>query len=248
MKYDPQKHHRRSIRLRHHDYSASGAYFITMVTYHRDCLFGDIVNGEMQLSHLGQVAEEHWRLIPAHFPHMELGAYVVMTNHVHGIIVIHENRMATNSSPSVGARHASPLSPNGVKPGSIGAIVGSYKSSVTKRIGRECNVSGIWQRNYGACPECPSGCIEGNTLSAMRQNTTGFTSTSNPTSPTGARMMSIRKTHIAIQETQTIPHHSIVEATWIVCIPIPSRDWGRGEAASPPTHRLAGVIPKTQGS
>ena len=148
MNYNPQKHHRRSIRLPHYDYSAAGAYFITMVTYQRDPLFGNIVNGEMQLSPIGRIAEEHWRLIPAHFPHVELGAYVVMPNHVHGIIVINENGMATNSSPSVRARHASPLSPNGVKPGSIGAIVGSYKSAVTKRIGRECNVTGIWQRNY----------------------------------------------------------------------------------------------------
>ena len=97
---------------------------------------------------MGQIAEEDWRLIPAHFPHAELGAYVVMPNHVHGIIIIHENGMAANSPPSVGARHASPLPPHGVKPKSIGAIVGSYKSAVTKHIGRELNVSGIWQRNY----------------------------------------------------------------------------------------------------
>jgi putative transposase len=189
MKYEPQKpfdyaqdrHHRRSIRLPGHDYSGPGAYFITMVTYRRDCLFGNIVNGEMQLSPIGQIAEGHWRLIPAHFPHVELGTYAVIPNHVHGIIIIHENGMATKSSPSVGARHASPLSPNGVKPGSIGAIVGSYKSAVTKRIGRECNVTGIWQRNYGACPECPSGRIEGSTSSGTMQNTIGFISISSPT-------------------------------------------------------------------
>ena len=52
---------------------------------------------------MGQIAEEHWRLIPEHFPHAELGAYVVMPNHVHGIIIIHENGLATNSSPAVGA-------------------------------------------------------------------------------------------------------------------------------------------------
>ena len=102
----------------------------------------------MHLSLMGQIAEQNWCAIPEHFPHAELGAYVVMPNHVHGIIIIHENRMATNSSPSVGARHASPLPPHGVKPQSIGAIVGSYKSSVTKRIGRELQTSGIWQRNY----------------------------------------------------------------------------------------------------
>jgi len=148
MKFNPQIHHRRSIRLPDYDYCQPGAYFITLVTYQRDCLFGNIVSVDMQLSPMGQIADEHWRAIPEHFPHVELGAYVVMPNHVHGIIIIRENGMAAKSLPSAGARHASPLRPNGVKPRSIGAIVGSYKSAVTKRIGRECNVTGVWQRNY----------------------------------------------------------------------------------------------------
>jgi REP element-mobilizing transposase RayT len=149
MKFDPQKHHRRSIRLKGYDYTQVGAYFITIVTCQRDLLFGKIVNEEMQLSDYGRIADECWRAIPDHFPNVELGAHVVMPNHVHGIIVIHdENGVATNSSPPVGASHASPLPAHGVKPKSIGAIVGSYKSAVTKRIGREFNTTGIWQRNY----------------------------------------------------------------------------------------------------
>jgi putative transposase len=143
MKFDPQIHHRRSIRLSDYDYSQPGAYFITIVTRGRECLFGEIKDGEMQLSGMGQIAEEAWRAIPEHFPQVELGTYVVMPNHVHGIIII--RGMATNSSPSVGARHASPLPPHGVKPKSIGAMVGSFKSAVTKRIGRELHT---WQRNY----------------------------------------------------------------------------------------------------
>jgi REP element-mobilizing transposase RayT len=166
MKFDPQKHHRKSIRLPDYDYSQPGAYFITVVTYQRVCLFGEIVDSEMRLSAMGQITEEHWRLIPEHFPHVELGAYVVMPNHVHGIIVIrtHENGMATNSSPSVGASHwdaptqwIAPIpnarTINGPKRGSIGAIIGAYKMSVTRRIQKD--VSGlavsppnIWQRNY----------------------------------------------------------------------------------------------------
>jgi REP element-mobilizing transposase RayT len=125
MKFNPQKHHRRSIRLKGYDYSQSGAYFITIVTYQRDFLFGKIVNKEMQLSDYGRIADECWRAIPDHFPKVELGAHVV-----------------------VGARHVSPLPPHGVKPKSIGAIVGSFKSAVTRRIGREHNTTGIWQRNY----------------------------------------------------------------------------------------------------
>ena len=101
----------------------------------------------MQRNELGRIANECWRAIPDHFPNVELGAYVVMPNHVHGIIVINENRMETNSSPSVGTMHTS-LRAHGTKPKSIGAIVGSFKSAVTRRIGRELNATGIWQRNY----------------------------------------------------------------------------------------------------
>jgi putative transposase len=147
MKFDPQKHHRRSIRIKEFDYAQPGGYFVTIVTYQRDYIFGNIVNEEIQLNAFGKIADECWRAIPDHFRNVELGAYIVMPNHVHGIIVINETGMATNSSPFVGARHASPL-PRGVKPHSIGAIVGSFKSAVTKRIGRELNATGIWQRNY----------------------------------------------------------------------------------------------------
>jgi putative transposase len=84
MKFDPQKHHRRSIRLKEYDYTQPGGYFITIVTYQRDCLFGKITNEEMQLNTHGQIVDECWRAIPEHFPNVELGAYIVMPNHVHG--------------------------------------------------------------------------------------------------------------------------------------------------------------------
>jgi putative transposase len=137
-KLDPQNRHRRSIRLPEYDYTQTGAYFVTVVTYGRDCLFGAVVDGEMQLNDFGKITDKCWRAIPEHFPSVELGAYVIMPNHVHGIIII----------SAVGARHASPLPPNGPAPHSLGAIVGSFKSAVTKRIGREYNAIGIWQRNY----------------------------------------------------------------------------------------------------
>jgi putative transposase len=150
-KFDPEIHHRRSIRLKGYDYAQEGAYYVTIVTWRREFLFGEVVKQEMRLSQHGKIVDECWRSIPEHFPHVELGAYVIMPNHVHGIIVINhmdENRIATNTSQSVGARHASPLRPRGVSPDSLGAIVGSFKSAVTKRIGRELNETGIWQRNY----------------------------------------------------------------------------------------------------
>jgi putative transposase len=148
--YAQDRHHRRSIRLPDYDYSQPGAYFITIVTRGRECLFGEIRDNEMHLNDYGRITDECWRAIAEHFPNTEIGTYAILPNHVHGIIVIYanENRMATNSSPSVGARHASALPPHGVKPKSIGAIVGSFKSAVTKRIGRELNATGIWQRNY----------------------------------------------------------------------------------------------------
>jgi REP element-mobilizing transposase RayT len=145
FKFDLQKLHRRSIRLKGYDYSQAGAYFVTLVAYQRDCLFGEIRDAKMVLNDLGTIADECWRAIPDHFQLVELGAHVIMPNHVHGIIII-------NDSDVVGAQHAAPLpvpqSSPYVKPGSLGAIVRSYKSAVTRRIGRELNATGIWQRNY----------------------------------------------------------------------------------------------------
>lgn len=152
MRFDPSKHHRRSIRLKEFDYAQPGAYFITIVTCQRECLFGEIVNEGMVLNEFGKIADDCWSVIPEHFPNVELGVYVVMPKHVHGIIVITDGRGTAKSFSSVGARHVSPLqkpsTPHGFKRGSVGAIVASFKSAVTRRIGREHNAAGIWQRNY----------------------------------------------------------------------------------------------------
>ena len=83
-------HHRRSVRLPDYNYTGPGAYFVTIVTQDRACLFGHIDGGEMQLSPQALIVDECSRLIPDHFPNAELGAYVVMPNHVHGIIVLHD--------------------------------------------------------------------------------------------------------------------------------------------------------------
>src|ERR1700690_1572177 len=91
MKLEQNQHHRRSIRLKGYDYTTPGGYFITLVTQGRVCLFGEIVDGGMQYSEKGQIAYECWRAIPDHFPKTELGAFVIMPNHVHGIIILHED-------------------------------------------------------------------------------------------------------------------------------------------------------------
>ncbi|MCP9469504.1 MAG: hypothetical protein NNA31_05825 [Nitrospira sp.] len=88
MKYDPEKHHRRSIRLKGYDYSQDGAYFVTICTHNRVCLFGEVVDGELRLNELGEIVAWTWRDLPNHVPNVELDAFVVMPNHVHGIVVI----------------------------------------------------------------------------------------------------------------------------------------------------------------
>ena len=88
MPYDPNRHHRRSIRLKGYDYSQAGAYFITICTQDRACLFGKVVNGEMQLNDAGRMVLAEWNMLPERFPHVVLDAFVVMPNHVHGIVVI----------------------------------------------------------------------------------------------------------------------------------------------------------------
>ena len=137
---------RRSIRLRGFDYASPGAYFVTIVTQGRSTVFGEILDGEMRLSPWGHIAEECWRALPDHFPHAALGAFVVMPNHVHGIIVLHERA----DVPSVGATHwVAPTKPRGPQRGSIGAIVGAYKMAVTRRIAEEFGEGMVvWQRNY----------------------------------------------------------------------------------------------------
>ena len=155
-KFDPKKHHRRSIRLQGYDYSQAGAYYVTIVTYHRDCLFGEIVKEEMILNDFGKIADECWRAISDHFQFVELGAHVIMPNHAHGIIVIRYDKSRSTTATIDDGRRPAMLRPYNdntthkinVTPGSLGAIVRSFKSAVSYRIHKEHNATGIWQRNY----------------------------------------------------------------------------------------------------
>lgn len=165
-KFDPQKpfdesqgrHHRKSIRLQGYDYAQAGAYFVTIVTYRRDPLFGKIENGIMALNDFGKIADECWLAIPEHFPFVELGVHVIMPNHGHGVIVIVADESASQLvMTDDDGRGAAILRPYAnipdnhkinVKPGSLDAIVRSYKSAVSYRIHKEHNATGIWQRNY----------------------------------------------------------------------------------------------------
>lgn len=103
MKFDPQKHHRRSIRLRGYDYAGPGAYFVTICTHQRECLFGEVVGGEMQLNENGRVSMECWHWLFRQYPYIISDAWVIMPNHLHGIIVItndcrDDSRIAYNAN------------------------------------------------------------------------------------------------------------------------------------------------------
>ena len=134
---------RRSIRLPGYDYTQVGAYFVTICTHNRMPLFGDVVDEEMRSNESGQIAEKVWREIPDHFDKVVIDAFVVMPNHIHGIIVIVDDH--------VGARHASPLHrARQPSKGTLGTIVGSYKSAVSKQVNEHRGTTGVpvWQRNY----------------------------------------------------------------------------------------------------
>lgn len=88
-KYNPHIHHRRSIRLKGYDYSQAGLYFITICCQDRICRFGNLVNGEMVLNEFGIIAYNEWLKTPEIRPNVELGAFIIMPNHMHGIIRLH---------------------------------------------------------------------------------------------------------------------------------------------------------------
>ena len=99
MKFDPQKHNRRSIRLKNYDYASEGAYYVTVVTQGRECLFGEIVDAKMYLSNYGEIVQKWWDNIPHHFPNVETGAFVIMPNHIHGIVFVTQERRGEVVSP-----------------------------------------------------------------------------------------------------------------------------------------------------
>ena len=87
-KFDPEKHHRRSIRLPHYDYAQAGAYFVTLCVQDKACLLGQIRDGETQLNDAGQMVARWWDELNRKFPGVRTDAVVIMPNHVHGILVI----------------------------------------------------------------------------------------------------------------------------------------------------------------
>jgi len=157
MKFDPQKHHRRSIRLKGFDYTQSGAYYITIVAHQREHLFGEVVNGEMKLNKFGLVAKQQWEKLAKRFKRVELVVFVIMPNHMHGIIFIADEHgdTAVGANPNPLLFRRNPANSNIEKfgkpvAGSIPTIVRSYKSAVALRINLMRGTKGlpVWRGNY----------------------------------------------------------------------------------------------------
>ena len=147
MTYNQDIHHRRSIRLKGYDYSQAGAYFVTVCAHGRECLFGEIVGCEMLVNEFGRIVEAEWTRTTEIRKEIELGEYVVMPNHFHGIVVITYEMTGT-----VGAYGHTPLHNTLFRSPSktIGAMVRGFKSSVTIHINkiRQTPRHPVWQRNF----------------------------------------------------------------------------------------------------
>ena len=143
MKYNPDVHHRRSIRLQGYDYSRAGAYFVTICTQNRACLFGNIVDGKMALNDAGRIAADEWTKTALIRDEIQLDEWVVMPNHFHGIVIF---------STPVGAIHESPLRMTVTQRRNMALpkLIGRFKMLSAKRINelRQTPGAKLWQRNY----------------------------------------------------------------------------------------------------
>ncbi len=145
---------RRSIRLRDYDYTSEGMYFITLCAHLRACAFAQVDDARAHLSEIGRIIEEEWYRTAELRPYVLLDAFIIMPNHVHGVIMIIDEDRA--SALLVGAQRAVPLPPPNprsfgqMKPRSLPAIVRAFKSATTRRTNELRGTPGIplWQRNY----------------------------------------------------------------------------------------------------
>jgi putative transposase len=140
---DQKSHLRRPLRLKDYDYRQEGAYFITICIHNRKCILGEIIGYEVRLNNWGKVVESEWLQTAILRPYVTLDAYVVMPNHFHAIFYLYLDRATQRVAPTE-------RSPCGLMPASVGAIVGQFKSQVTKRLK---SLEGtldepFWQRNY----------------------------------------------------------------------------------------------------
>jgi putative transposase len=143
MAYDPKKHHRRSIRLRGHNYSGGGAYFVTICVQDKQCMLGRLVDSRMILSECGQVVQHVWDMLPQRFPTLVLDAFQLMPNHLHAILVIPGTGLEPSLAVATGAAVIK-LGPQAVgtesrsrtPSPSMGEVVGAFKSISTIAVHR----------------------------------------------------------------------------------------------------------------
>jgi REP element-mobilizing transposase RayT len=161
MSDDRQLPRRRSIRLRDYDYRSQGAYFVTICTLNRECLFGEVRDGSVLLNAFGGIAQTEWLQSAEMRREIELDEFVVMPNHQHGIVVIVETCGARNDArgrppdaPTGRARPAGglPTFTPTTRPASrsLGAFINGYKAAVTRTIRsiHGTDAASVWQRNY----------------------------------------------------------------------------------------------------
>jgi putative transposase len=158
-KYDPEKYDRRSIRLRRYDYASAGAYFVTVCTQDRRCMFGKIENGVVRLNEAGRMVEEVWNVVPDHYPGVETDAFVVMPNHVHAIIFLVGatpcGRPHQEQIPGSGQTRGSAPTSRRMPVISLGDVVRRFKTITMKKYVKGVKHCGwirfdgrLWQRNY----------------------------------------------------------------------------------------------------
>ncbi|KPK91109.1 MAG: hypothetical protein AMJ94_07845 [Deltaproteobacteria bacterium SM23_61] len=148
---DGNQPNRRSIRLKEYNYGQPGAYFVTICAHRRECLFGEIVKGKVALNEYGKIVEEEWHKTKQMRRGVDLDAFIVMPNHIHGIIVLtgipipSDRRGTMHRAPTLQFEQFGRPTAN-----SIPTIIRGIKSSVTQQINRLRGTPGqpVWQRNY----------------------------------------------------------------------------------------------------
>ena len=144
---------RKSIRLANYNDTQAGAYFVTICPHKRKPLFGHITGGAMHLSTHGRIVEDCWKAIPRHYPNAELDYFVVMPNHVHGILLLLNSSAGTACRAPTTANDNGPASPRrfgGALAGALASVIGSFKSAATRQVRQSSRTRGepLWQRGY----------------------------------------------------------------------------------------------------
>ncbi len=163
-----ERHHRKSIRLKGYDYQTPGYYFVTICANKRQCLFGNVINQQMQINNFGKMVNDVWHALPRHYYKINIDEFVVMPNHFHGIIqivgagsprpnmspppndtMLTKHKMDNNLSIMINNQHHIKKG-RGNRAPTLGQIVAYFKYGTTKQINLIRKIPGVrlWQRNY----------------------------------------------------------------------------------------------------